>query len=369
MIAWISSVRKFIAAESVVPDPKPTLRLLVRADASSRLGSGHVLRSLALTEELRCRGGEAIFVCRDAPGHLADWIRDRGYPVRLIEALDCPEADAQATRQAAAADGPFDWLWVDHYHLDARWERAARGLARRTAAIDDMADRPHDVDLFVDYTHPASEAALYDPLLPAGTRRLIGHDYVFLRREFTDRPVPERDYSSVKRLLVMQGGSDPPGMTDRVLDALDAPEFADLRVDVAVGLSNLRLTALRRRLGDCPNRQLHVQHLRPSDLMRQADLCIGAGGMTSWERCYLGLPTLAIVIVENQMHITNMLAAYGALQNLGRSENLSIVALREHLRWAIADDIWRRRSGTLGQHLIDGHGVCRVIDALENPTL
>lgn len=350
-------------------DSHATFRLLVRADASSRLGSGHVLRSLALTDELRRRGGEAVFVCHDAPGHLAEWIRHLGYPVRLIEALDCPEADATATREAVAADGPFDWLWVDHYHLDARWERAARGLARRTAAIDDMADRPHDVDLFVDYTHPAAEAACYDSLLPAETRRLIGHDYVFLRQEFTEVPAPVRDYAAVKRLLVMQGGSDPPGMTDRVLDALDAPEFAGLWIDVAVGLSNRRLAALRRRLADWPNGQLHVQHPRPSDLMRQADLCIGAGGMTSWERCYLGLPTLAIVIVDNQMHITNMLAAYGALRNLGRGENLSIVALRKHLRCAIADEAWRRRSGTLGQRLIDGQGVRRVIDALANPTL
>lgn len=345
------------------------MHLLVRADASSQLGSGHVLRSFALTDELRRRGGEVVFVCADAPGHLAEWIRARGYPVRMIPAPASPVADVQATREVVAADGPFDWLWVDHYHLDARWERAARGLARRTAAIDDMADRPHDVDLFVDYTHPASEAALYDALLPARTHRLLGHDYVFLRQEFTERPVPARDYATVKRLLIMQGGSDPPGMTDRVLDALDAPEFADLWVDVAVGLSNLRLAALRRRLTDCPNRQLHVQHPRPSDLMRQADLCIGAGGVTSWERCYLGLPTLAIVIVDNQMHITNMLAAYGALRNLGRGENLSTTALRAHVQCAIADETWRNRSGALGQRLIDGQGVHRVMSALENPVL
>ncbi len=125
------------------------MHLLVRADASSQLGSGHVLRSFALTDELRRRGGEVVFVCADAPGHLAEWIRARGYPVRMIPAPASPEADAQATREAVASDGAFDWLWVDHYHLDARWERAARGLARRIAAIDDMADRPHDVDLFV----------------------------------------------------------------------------------------------------------------------------------------------------------------------------------------------------------------------------
>ena len=343
------------------------MHLLMRADASSQLGSGHVLRSFALTDEVRRRGGEVVFVCADAPGHLAEWIRARGYAVRMIPVLASPEADAQATREAVASQGAFDWVWVDHYHLDARWERAARGLARGIAAIDDMADRPHDVDLFVDYTHPAAEAACYDSLLPSKTRRLIGHDYVFLRREFTEAPAPTRDHATVKRLLVMQGGSDPPGMTDRVLDALDAPEFNGMWVDVAVGLSNLRLAALRRRLADWPNGQLHVQHPRPSDLMRQADLCIGAGGMTSWERCYLGLPTLAIVIVDNQVNVTNMLAAYGALRNLGRGENLSTAALQAHVRCAIADEAWRKRSGALGQNLIDGQGVGRVMRALENP--
>lgn len=345
------------------------LRLLVRADASSELGSGHVLRSLALTDELRRRGGEAVFVCVDAPGHLAEWIWERGYAVRTIQAQCSPAADAQAMREAAAADGPFDWLWVDHYHLDARWEKAARGVARRIAAIDDMADRPHDVDLFVDYTHPFSEATLYDTLLPAGTSRLIGHEYVFLRQEFTEHPVPVHDYSKVKRILVMLGGSDPPGMTDMVLDALDASAFAGVSVDVAVGLSNLRLAGLRRRLTESPNRKLHVQHPRPSDLMREADLCIGAGGMTSWERCYLGLPTLAIVIADNQVNITNMMAGYGALRDLGRGERLTIPKLQNYLRCAISDEAWRRSSGMVGQRLTDGHGVFRVINALEDPTL
>lgn len=343
----------------------PPLSIAVRADASSAIGTGHIFRCMALTDELRRKGGRAIYVCADAPGNLIGVLEEKGYQVKTIpDALD-PDADARATLATLSDEPRFDWLLVDHYGLDSRWERAVQSRARRMVAIDDLANRAHDVDVLFDASHDETQHDLYTGLVASRTYLALGVKYILLRREFADRTPPQRDFGGVRRILVTLGGNDPTNATGLVLDALDAPQFSTIDIDVTLGISNPRLEALKRRAEAMTNVSLHVQSSRMADFMTSADLCVGAGGTTSWERCYMGLPSLILILAENQREIAERLDRLGCGRSLGLSVKHSPASIRGALLDAIADDGWRAATSRCARELVDGHGVNRAVDIIE----
>ena len=346
---------------------KSTFRLAVRVDASSAIGTGHVFRCLALTDEMRRMGSEIVYVCAEAPGHPRDLLIDKGYRVHVIAPDLSLESDAAAMRSVLALDGPFDWLLVDHYKLNADWERAAAGIASRIAAIDDLADRHHDVDLLIDSSHDASQAGLYENLVPLDAQLALGSEYVLLRREFFETPPPERDFGAVRRILVTLGGNDPVNATGLTLEALDDPAFSSVQIDLTLGVSNPRLEAHMSKARAMANVTVHVQSPRMAELMAKADICLGAGGMTSWERCYMGLPSLILVIADNQREFAAKMEKMGCARSLGWSEKISKADLRSAILEAIRDTAWREKTSRTGQSRVDGQGVFRIIDRLQNP--
>ncbi|WP_186400628.1 UDP-2,4-diacetamido-2,4,6-trideoxy-beta-L-altropyranose hydrolase [Stappia sp. P2PMeth1] len=343
-----------------------SLQVAIRADASSVIGTGHVFRCLALADELRRNGVQALFICRHAPGHMGDIIRGKGHGVQLIPDAADWQSDAKATKAALASFlEPVDWLIVDQYGLDARWEEAVRPMAKRLAAIDDLADRPHAVDLLIDSSHLPDEAGVYDPLLSPETRRAIGPDYVLLRREFFEQTPPERDHCAVRRILVTLGGNDPLNATGLALEALDDPSFANIQIDLTLGLANPRLEAMKVRASAMPNVTVHVQSSRMSELMAKADVCLGAGGTTSWERCYMGLPSLVLVLAENQRDFAAKLERMGCARNLGPADRIDVDQLRGALLAAISNAAWRRKTSQNGRELADGRGINRIVEHLQ----
>jgi UDP-2,4-diacetamido-2,4,6-trideoxy-beta-L-altropyranose hydrolase len=344
----------------------PPLRLAVRTDASSAIGTGHVFRCLALTDELRRLGGEVVFVCAKTQGNLADMLIEMGYSLRWIPDRLSPEADANATLAALAEDGKFDWLLVDHYGLDVRWERILRSSIRRLVALDDLADRSHDVDLLLDSSHDTAEAVLYEKLVPPGATLAVGQEYILLRREFFGRTPPERNAGPVRRILVTLGGNDPLNATGLTLDALDDPVFSGIQIDLTLGLSNPRLEHHKSRASAMPNVTAHVQSSRMADLMADADLCLGAGGMTSRERCYMGLPSLILVLAENQLEFATKLERMGCARNLGYADRLHPDQLRAEMHAAVIDPAWRQNASLKSLEQVDGRGAPRTIDLMFN---
>lgn len=344
----------------MIDQTAPTI--LIRADASQKIGTGHVFRCLALADEARALGVRVIFICRDIPGNLQNLLIDRRYEVHLIPADDAWEVDAQATIAIISSLGNrIQWLVVDHYHLEAKWEKAVRPHVDGLAAIDDLADRSHDVDLLIDCSHDASASSVYDGLLPATCKRAIGSAYTLLRREFFETPRPVRVRSSAKRILVTLGGNDPLNTTSMVLDALEEAGLDNFSVDVTLGTSNPRLKALERRISEMDNVTAHIQHSRMSELMSDADLCVGAGGMTALERCYLGLPSLILILADNQREMAAQLDSGGCARSLGFVGALSRRELRNAIVSAAADVDWLEQSSQRGREKVDGMGVFRVL--------
>lgn len=327
------------------------MRAAFRVDSSTRIGTGHLMRCLTLAEGLRAAGAESVFVCRELPGGAERLVRAAGFEVRLLSAPgpgDVPDAapahaawlgvaasiDAEQT-SAALADAPLDWLVVDSYALDARWERAARAVARRVAVIDDLADRPHDCDVLLDQNLFEDAAERYLPLVPAHCLLLLGPRYALLREEFAAarRQRRERD-GSVSRVLVYFGGGDPGNETAEAVEALRRLGVPGLAADVVVSPSNPHRAAIAEAAGRLPGAVLFGQTDRMAELMATADLALGASGTASWERCYLGLPSVVGAIADNQESVGEELGRSGATVYLGREPRAEAFesALRELLR-------------------------------------
>lgn len=360
-----------------------SLEVLFRVDAAQEIGSGHVMRCLCLAEALRAAGHACRFLCRRREGDLIETIETRGFSCRVLPATgDVPAGDEwlgaavaaeiEQSRAAVAAEAP-DWLVVDHYALDAEWERAVAPAGSRVMVIDDLANRPHDCDLLLDqqlYNRPGDYAAL----IPNQARMLLGPAYALLRPEFAElRPAAEarlRNWPPT-RILVNMGGVDPENATRAVLDTLACSDLPDgCAIDVVMGrnaphVENVRGCAATSRL----DVRLTVDVTDMGARMLAADLAIGAAGTTSWERACVGLPSLMLSIAENQLCVADALDRAGAALNLGP---LWGPGWQDRLLAGLAALSAPGRIAEMSatcRALVDGAGTARVVEALTAPQL
>lgn len=362
------------------------MTILFRTDASTEIGTGHVMRCLTLADALAAEGASAHFLCRAHPGHLAALIERRGHGVTLLAAAG--EGDAADGRLAhsawlgssvaadiaealkAADDVRPDWVVVDHYALDAEWETAMRRAGARILAIDDLADRAHDCDVLLDQNLGRS-AQDYAPLVPADAVVLAGPAYALLRDQFgaaRASSLLRRQDGALRTVLVNLGGVDRDDATSAVLSALAAANgAASLRVRVVLGASALWGERVRALAATLPFEAQVMQGIDDMAAeMAAADLAIGAAGSTSWERCALGLPTVMLVLADNQRAIAAALDAAGCAINLGDPLAVGFPSvLIDAFDSLLADRARLASMGVSAASLVDGRGVRRVIEAME----
>ncbi len=310
------------------------MRVLFRVDSGLHIGTGHVMRCLTLANALQARGVEAIFLTRTHTGHVVSALAAAGYRLETMPgntgqpygAHPSPPAhaawleadwrsDAAQTRATLQETGA-DWLVVDHYALDQAWQASAMSEHVRLLVIDDLADRPHRASVLLDQNFGRS-AADYAGLVPAGCELRIGPANSLLRPEFARlRPaaLARREAMVVpERLLITLGGIDLHNATGLVLDALAvSPRAFGLKITVVLGESAPHLAAVRTQARNMPmHTDVAVNVSDMADRMVLADLCIGAAGSTAWERCALGLPTLQVVLADNQISAASHMADDG----------------------------------------------------------
>lgn len=334
------------------------MKVAIRADASIQIGSGHVMRCLTLADTLRARGAEVRFISRAHQGGAQALLERRGYacvslpaPVtaaRLAEDLahsawlgtSLEEDLVQSS--AALADWPADWLVVDHYAIDWRWERGMRLRVPRIMVVDDLADRRHDCDLLLDQNFYRDIDTRYAGLVPAHCKCLLGPGYALLRAEFgTAVACSQREEAPVGRILLFMGGMDGGNATEMALRGLHDVASAGVAIDVVLGASAPHLEQVRALCDITPNARLHVQVDNMAELMASADLAIGACGSATWERCFLGLPTIAIVLADNQRKSAQDLADAGYIVNLGDVGAVTPLAVAQAVAALMADSARR----------------------------
>lgn len=371
----------------VVPNPESRhrglngARIAIRMDASVAIGSGHAMRCLTLGGALKSRGASVMFLSRSLPGNLNRLIHAKGFKMIALPSSDsrCAPTDdgedyrgfdavGDAEACAVALNGhDTDWLVVDHYGIDAHWEHHLRCHTRNIMVIDDLADRSHDCELLLDQNISRTGAARYDGLLPPACSRLVGPRYALLREEFRRSRLRRQrsGTSSPYRVFVFFGGADACNITGRALRALNRPEFSNLEIDVVVGSSNPHLAAVRGEAARNPAVTLHVDVDDMAACMIGSDFALGAGGVATWERCCIGLPTLVVTVASNQRPAIAELHQRGAVEWLGDEGDIEERDIRRAIRDVLSDPASLREMRRRARAVVDGRGTARVVDFLE----
>ena len=366
------------------------MSIAFRTDASLQIGAGHVMRCLTLADALRSDGAQCYFICRAPPGNLIEEIRQRGFSVSVLpnatEAvigndltvdrqskyaawLDADwGTDAQQTKVSIGATA-VDWLVVDHYALDARWEQTLRPLCRRLMVIDDLADRSHDCDLLLDQ-NLGRDMGDYSSLVPEACTVLVGPSYAMLRPEFAalrDESLRCRATPRLKHLLIAMGGVDQANATGKVLECLKNCQLpAELRITVVMGthapwLKGVQLLA--KQLRQPTVIKVNVNNM--AEIMAESDLAIGAAGSSSWERCCLGLPTLVLALADNQKEASVHLERIGAAYCLQLDDELQ-QQIQYLLQRLFRKSEQLREMSVCASAIVNGKGVERVVGAMRS---
>lgn len=362
------------------------MNVVIRADASLQMGTGHVMRCLTLADALTARGANCQFICREHQGNLIEQIRHKGYRTHALPVIAEAGLSVGDTRHPAhaawlgssqeqdatdcaliLADAIPDWLIVDHYALDARWEQALKPCFRQLMVIDDLADRPHACDVLLDQTF-GRHAVDYRAWVPAGCQVLCGSQYALLRPEFAAlRPysLERRTKPQLRQLLITMGGVDKDNATGQVLEALRAcPLPAECEIKVVMGSAAPWMTEVNKQALTMPwSTNVMVGVSAMARLMADSDLAIGAAGATTWERGCLGLPTAMLVLAENQRYAALLLGQAQAVRILDLDKSLPNELASFIGRTTNSDEYLKRLSDNASV-ITDGKGCHRVADLL-----
>lgn len=367
-----------------------SLTVAFRVDASLQMGTGHVMRCLTLAEALKQDGGDCQFICREHPGNLIEHIRSKGFQVHVLplsgsnlsssvfknEELQLAHAAwLGATHQEDAAQSTAilselkpDWLIVDHYALDARWEVTLKPYYQKLMVIDDLADRAHRCDLLLDQTF-GREAKDYAAWTPDSSTLLCGSQYSLLRPEFAalrSYSLERRKNPQLQHLLITMGGVDKDNATGQILQALKNSELpSSCQISVVMGNTAPWLAEVRQLAEQMPwQTTVKVGISDMAQLMADSDLAIGAAGATSWERCCLGLPTVMLVLASNQRKIAQTLELAKAVLLVQGPEDIAN-CLPEMLSTLTASPELRACMSQAASEITNGSGVTLVIQHLE----
>ena len=348
------------------------MKVVFRADASLAMGTGHVMRCLALAQALKDNKVNVEFICRKHKGSLIDKIRSNRLNVHELEVLE--EADDKlahshwlgATQQQDADDciemlksEKIDWLIVDHYALDEQWQKKLKPYYEKLMVIDDLADRKHQCDILLDQNFGRSLQD-YKELVPTSSKLLMGSKYALLRPEFEkyrQYSLNRRKNEKFKKLLVNMGGTDTDNITGKVIERLQIAKLPkDVEITIVMGKTAPHLSNIITSVNKLPyGSEVKVDVDNMAELMANADIAIGASGATTWERCCLGLPTIQLVTAHNQEFIASKLNKINAIKLV---EIDDVVENLENFQY------WMKSTGESASKVTNGSGIKSVLECL-----
>jgi len=345
--------------------------LLFRCDASVAMGTGHVMRCLALAQAWQDAGGRAVFAMADAPAGVRARVLNEGVEVAPVEIPAASYDDARRVKDLAR-HFRADWVVLDGYHFDAGYQHELKSRGPKVLLMDDEGFveagfvEPSPVDLILNQNCNATES-MYAQREPY-SRLLLGTQYALLRREFAEWQPWKRETSPTARhLLITMGGSDPDDLTGLVMKALSLVKAEGLRSTVVVGASNPNFDG-RQRLALAGERiRLQEPVSNMPQLMAEADMAIIAAGGTLWELLYMSCPVLSFARNAVQGRILDELCRSGVVQTLGDPIQVELATLALAIDQLAMSPQRRASMSKLGRRQVDGEGARRVCEILAAP--
>jgi UDP-2,4-diacetamido-2,4,6-trideoxy-beta-L-altropyranose hydrolase len=355
------------------------MKVLFRVDSSWIIGTGHLVRCLNLANFLRTHGAECQFVCRYLKGNSIQKLFDEGFEVKVLSEVEPSGLKDEDQHQIAHAawlgvdwqvdaeqtialmeSTIFDWIVVDHYALDICWESMLSPYCAKLMVVDDLADRRHKCDLVLDQNLVENMGARYKDLIPDHCTRLLGPEYALLQPEYAalhQYLLPRS--GKIRRIFVFFGGADIHNWTGRTIDVLASQNLGDIFIDVVISRDHQHGDEIREIGKQHANIAIHAALPSLAELMVKADLAIGAGGVTTWERCCLGLPTLVVTLAENQKPIALELSRRCLVRWIGHHDQVDDNCLKDAIFDCLRHDNLRDWSERC-LAVVDGAGCKRV---------
>lgn len=357
------------------------MKVIFRADASYLIGTGHIMRCITMADALDSKGVGCYFICREIPGNLIEFIQNKGFFVHVLPYFErikedegtehqhflcCSQSEDAADCITILESDSFDCLVVDHYALDCRWENQVKPLVQKLMVIDDLADRIHNCDLLLDQTLGRNNHE-YEALTPQNSTLLCGAQFALLRPEFSaqrQESINRRAQNyKVNHLVISMGGVDKDNITGKVLEALPGSDLPDSCMITVVMGGNApwikEVTQQAERM--LWKTKVVVDVEKMADLMMDSDFAIGAAGTTAWERCCLGLPSIMIVLADNQKLIASSLEQAGAAFKLSLDD---INKCKSLINYILNDSSCLIEMSHKAAAVTNGNGIKRVVEAL-----
>lgn len=347
------------------------MNIVIRTDSSDEIGAGHLMRCLTLAVRLRNMGAELSFICRDLKGNHNRLVRERNFLLHTLPSVSdtteiaddelYAQLDSEQCKQFLKENDPAKWIVVDHYCLDKRWEQQMRDFADNIMVIDDLANRPHDCELILDQNLFDKLESRYDSLIPVTSSRLLGPTYAMLRDQFSEsRETLRKRTGRIERLFVFLGAADSHGITEMTLDALEQLDRPGIEIDLVVGSCNLDSERIEKRCSAISNCNFHQQVENMAEIMAAADLAVGAGGSTTWERCCLGLPTLFVATTDNEIELAQACGNIEIGRYIGSYRDIDCQTIEGEIENLFERPDLLRSWGNNAARLVDGGGAERV---------
>lgn len=339
-------------------------RVIIRADASTQIGTGHLMRCLALAQAWKDAGGRVVFITACQNEGLLQRLRDEEYDIHLV-AGSLTDLSKWNYMEDILATHPDAWVVLDGYHFDEACQQRVKEAGHQLLVIDDTAHlKRYYADIVLNQNlHVEQFPYSCEPY----TCLLLGTRYVLLRREFLTWRDWQREIPEVaRRVLVTLGGSDPENYTLKVIHALQRVDIPDLEVIVVAGANNPHGNTLQAvvKQGHLPIRLVRNAQNMP-ELMAWSDVAISAAGATIWELLFLKTPVLALILADNQQRVAEVLEQHQIGKNLGWAANTQDDFLAEAISLLLKDTSLRAKMSNNARQIVDGQGAQRVIGLMQ----
>lgn len=319
------------------------MNFFFRVDASLYIGSGHVVRCLTLAKALKKKGAYCKFICKSHQNNLIKKIKKENFDVATIPNFTKNNStpikkkkgysnwlestwkeDVNQTIDILNKKKKIDWLIIDHYGIDKRWEKRIRPYTKKIMVIDDLANRNHDCDLLLDQNLVDNFKNRYKNLVSKNCITFLGPKYALLQSEYSKLHLttPLRIGPS-KNILIYFGASDRNNLTYLTLALLLKLNKNNITINIVIGSNSLQNKKIKELSKKNTNIKVYNNLKSLAYLMTKADLAIGACGTTTWERCCVGLPSIVITVASNQKAIAKELHKLGLIRWLGHKNKIT----------------------------------------------
>lgn len=338
--------------------------LVVRVDADSRMGTGHLMRTIALGQAWNDRGGKTAFITTCRNRNLLARLRENAFDIHPVHRTGSDTADWHRTMEILKAY-PDAWFVLDGYHFGQNYQKQVKKAEYRLLVVDDLAHLKHYyADIILNQNLHAGQLSYS---CEKYTHLLLGAKYILLRQEFLKWRRGKRTMSAVaKRVLVTIGGGDSRNNTASIVQALQKIDIPDIEVTVLIGPSNPHVRVLS---GITKQSRVPVHLVEDArnvpELMTSADMAISGAGTTIWELLYLGTPTIALVLEDNQSYTGDQLLKRNLCKVSNARRKVSVDILTKEIDSLAINRELRLSCSKRGRRLIDGQGALRVVDAMK----